>query len=114
MKDLGPASVVVASTTWSSGGQISAGSVNTTAPIRPSSDPLEASAGTTVDMNLLKWQNTQQQSTAMQPPPPAASKRGVSVDSPGQDEERLTVVEGDDSSQDSASVSASNANNAAA
>ena len=130
MKDLGgpaAASVVVASTTWS-GGQLAAsgGSVNPPAPtvIRSAAaDPLDtvittsaagASTGTTVDMNLLKWQNTQQQSTAMQPPPPqpqsAASKRGVSVDSPGQDEERLTVVEGDDSSQDSASVaSASNA-----
>merc|ERR1711884_758898 len=129
MKDLGgPASVVVASTTWS-GGQLASGSssssVNTTAPtvIRSSpADPLgtvittsaTGSAGTTVDMNLLKWQNTQQPSTAMPPPQPggpgsAASKRGVSVDSPGQDEERLTVVEGDDSSQDSASVaSASN------
>jgi len=128
MKDLGgPASVVVASTTWS-GGQLASGSssssVNTTAPtvIRSSAgDPLgtvittsaTGSAGTTVDMNLLKWQNTQQPSTAMPPPGgpgSAASKRGVSVDSPGQDEERLTVVEGDDSSQDSASVaSASNA-----
>ena len=128
MKDLGPASasVVVASTTWS-GAQLASGSsssVITTAPtatvggvVARSSDPLDtvittsAASGTTVDMNLLKWQNTQ--SSAMPPPGgPAsvASKRGVSVDSPGQDEERLTVVEGDDSSQDSASVaSASNA-----
>ena len=135
MKDLGPASasVVVASTTWSGGQLASAGGsssiVNTTAPTGPGAtarstgDPLDtvittsaASAGTTVDMNLLKWQNTQ--SSAMPPPGGPASvtsKRGVSVDSPGQDEERLTVVEGDDSSQDSASIAtASNATGSSA
>lgn len=61
--------------------------------------------GSTVDINALKWQ---QQSgggdvgaAGPQGPQAIAVKRNVSVDSPSQDEERLTVVEGDDSSQDS-------------
>ena len=106
-----------------------------------SSDPLanvittatSGSGGTTVDMNLLKWQASaqgaaavatatasvaQQQSMATLPPRVAitnahvaaaraavAAKRSSSVDSPGHDEERLTVVEGDDSSQESTPTS---------
>lgn len=71
--------------------------------------------GTTVDMDVLKWQDNnggQQMAApnATAAAPPAAGpvamavnqiKRSSSVDSPGQDEERLTVVEGDESSQDS-------------
>lgn len=50
--------------------------------------------GSTVDMNALKWQQQQHGQNGQM------SKRSSSVDSPGPDEERLTVVEGDDSSQD--------------
>jgi len=83
-------------------------------------------SNTTVDMNLLKWQANAQASAGAEPPrlavnpmhprvastnahvaaavrqlPAAVAKRSSSVDSPGHDEERLTVVEGDDSSQES-------------
>lgn len=78
------------------------------------------SGGSTVDINALKWQQQQQQlqqqgngpqaaaapSTSGQP---MAIKRSSSLDSPVPDEERLTVVEGDDSSQDSNLSGAANA-----
>ena len=123
MKDLGGTSAgtaASATTTWS-GISNSSNPVNTTAPTgRKEENPLAnvittSTGSTTVDMNLLKWQGTQQgQQQSLAPPraPPIArdqSKRTCSVDSPGHDEERLTVVEGDDSSQDSSST-----NNAAA
>merc|ERR1712223_183276 len=86
-----------------------------------------AAGSTTVDMNLLKWQaqaNAQASAAGAEPPQlavnpmhprvastnahvaaavaaAAGAKRSSSVDSPGHDEERLTVVEGDDSSQES-------------
>ena len=86
-----------------------------------------STGSTTVDMNLLKWQaqaNAQASAAGAEPPQlavnpmhprvastnahvaaavaaAAGAKRSSSVDSPGHDEERLTVVEGDDSSQES-------------
>lgn len=54
-------------------------------------------SGSTVDLNALKWQQQQQRSGAGQN---VEIKRSSSVDSPSQDEERLTVVEGDDSQDD--------------
>merc|ERR1712223_2221141 len=86
-----------------------------------------AAGSTTVDMNLLKWQaqaNAQASAAGAEPPQlavnpmhprvastnahvaaavaaAAGAKRSSSVDSPGHDEERLTVVEGDGSSQES-------------
>ena len=122
MKDLGGSSASTA-TSWSG----NSNPVNaTTAPSMASkSDPLSTAANsagsssTTVDMNLLKWQGNQNSSMppvegpsgTRQPqrmPPPQSGrdggKRSSSLDSPGQDEERLTVVEGDDSSQDSSTI----------
>lgn len=127
MKDLGGSSAAASTaTSWSNSNQ----AVNVSAAVVASkSDPLSTASGansstssTTVDMNLLKWQASNQNSS-MPPvegpsgglatsrpqtmPPPSTrdgGKRSSSLDSPGQDEERLTVVEGDDSSQDSSSI----------
>lgn len=52
--------------------------------------------GSTVDINALKWQQQSRQGKNGE----IVVKRSNSIDSPVQDEERLTVVEGDDSSQD--------------
>jgi hypothetical protein len=129
MKALGGATASTAAvSSWSNSNP-----VNTTA-CKDSLDPLATSAGaastsrsSTVDMNLLKWQGNAGSAASMPtveaasqqrgldpPAPPQPSdgntasgrdgKRSSSLDSPGQDEERLTVVEGDDSSQDSASA----------
>ena len=148
MKDLGGSStaqVAVVVSTGPSGSlqyHNSSNPVNTTAPTivrkvqldgggtvnHGRSDPLanvittsSSGSGTTVDMNLLKWQANAQgaaaasaaavRATSSGLPPRVAitnahvaavvAKRSSSVDSPGHDEERLTVVEGDDSSQES-------------
>jgi hypothetical protein len=111
MKDLGGASsgpvAVVVSTT-------AGGSVSWTTPVQINSsslrkDPLSnvitttGSGGTaTVDMNLLNQPQFRTEAGG-----PGVTKRSSSVDSPGHDEERLTVVEGDDSSQDSANAAGS-------
>lgn len=127
MKDLGGSSasavaVVVSTATaasWSGGSINSSNPVNTTAPttkaVNHGRDPLanvittSTGSGTTVDMNLLKWQgagggNNSGEQNLAPPRTNMGTKRSSSVDSPGHDEERLTVVEGDDSSQDSAST----------
>ena len=133
MKDLGGTTASSTATSWSAAGN--SNPVNTTAPgtVASKSDPLSTAAnsasssggGTTVDMNLLKWQGNQNSSMpsvggpsgaltsaaqsrnqSMAPPPSgrdSGGKRSSSIDSPGQDD-RLTVVEGDDSSQDSSTI----------
>merc|ERR1719433_2339689 len=141
MKDLGGTSAASSTaTSWSAAAAGNSNPVNTTAPgtvaSKSKSDPLSTAAnsaslsgggGTTVDMNLLKWQGNQNssmpsvggpsgalasaaqsRSQSMAPPPPSGrdsggGKRSSSIDSPGQDEERLTVVEGEDS-QDSSTA----------
>merc|ERR1712223_363751 len=140
MKDLGGTSAASSTaTSWSAAAVGNSNPVNTTAPgtvaSKSKSDPLSTAAnsaslsggGTTVDMNLLKWQGNQNssmpsvggpsgalasaaqsRSQSMAPPPPSGrdsggGKRSSSIDSPGQDEERLTVVEGEDS-QDSSTA----------
>merc|ERR1719225_1611771 len=140
MKALGGTSAASSTaTSWSAAAAGNSNPVNTTAPgtvaSKSKSDPLSTAAnsaslsggGTTVDMNLLKWQGNQNssmpsvggpsgalasaaqsRSQSMAPPPPSGrdsggGKRSSSIDSPGQDEERLTVVEGEDS-QDSSTA----------
>lgn len=123
MKDLGGTSASTA-TSWSGNSH----QVTTALTVASKSDPLSTASAansgnsTTVDMNLLKWQAGNQNSSMPQVegpsgtivsarpqtmPPPSSrdgGKRSSSLDSPGQDEERLTVVEGDDSSQDSSTI----------
>lgn len=100
------------STTWNNnalpGAATSGGSVTPVNPVSGSSSTLDLKAiagGSTVDINALKWQSNGQP-TSQASAVPTAVKRSLSVDSPGQDEERLTVVEGDDSSQDSVATAA--------
>eukprot|EP00094_Tigriopus_californicus_P011171 TCALIF_10780-PA protein Name:"Similar to Gfi1b Zinc finger protein Gfi-1b (Mus musculus)" AED:0.10 eAED:0.13 QI:657/0.25/0.4/0.8/1/1/5/1629/761 len=100
------------STAWNNnalpGAATSGGSVTPVNPVGGSSSTLDLKAiagGSTVDINALKWQSNGQP-TSQASAVPTAVKRSLSVDSPGQDEERLTVVEGDDSSQDSVATAA--------
>ncbi|XP_040582814.1 uncharacterized protein [Lepeophtheirus salmonis] len=94
----------IGNVTWNNSNQISLPVVTTTAPIAvtTSASTLDLKAiagGSSVDINALKWpqQATGRPQTAKNG---QVNKRSSSVESPVQDEERLTVVEGDDSSQD--------------
>eukprot|EP00096_Caligus_rogercresseyi_P000320 TRINITY_DN1072_c3_g1_i1.p1 TRINITY_DN1072_c3_g1~~TRINITY_DN1072_c3_g1_i1.p1 ORF type:complete len:776 (-),score=325.35 TRINITY_DN1072_c3_g1_i1:1961-4288(-) len=87
--------------TWSTAGSSQQISLPVVTSAAGSTLDLKAIAGgSSVDINALKWQQQQQQAGG-RPNKNGASKRSASVESPvGGDEERLTVVEGDDSSQD--------------
>ncbi len=85
-------------TAWNNNDPNTTASAGTVNDLKPSAS--------TLDMNALKWQNASGQPAQAQGDASKALKRSSSVDSPGQDEERLTVVEADDSSQDSESTKA--------
>lgn len=108
MKDLGGSSAATTAS-WNA----SNNPVNTTASAGAATT---TSSSSTLDMNMLKWQSNQSSSMPSvdgRVARDASGKRSSSVDSPGQDEERLTVVEGDDSSQDSGAAVGNPASSAA-